>query len=124
MLAPPKYSFRDVERSAVLEERVRELVQRLQRCHERIDHCHLTVARRRALYGGVATPGATAPGDSQPFEVQIDLSVPGAEIHAHSASGRISDPADVFIALNAAFDDARRQLQELQRERTGISRSA
>ena len=103
MLATPKYSFRDVERSAVLDERLRELVWRLQRCNERIDQCHLTVGRS---------------------EVQIDLSVPGAEIHAHSASGGPSDPGDVFVALNAAFDDARRQLQELHWERSEASKSA
>lgn len=103
MLATPKYSFRDVERSAVLDERLRELVQRLQRCNERIDQCHLTVGRH---------------------EVQIDLSVPGAEIHAHSESGGSSDPGDVLGALNAAFDDARRQLQDLHRERIGVSKSA
>jgi len=103
MLATPKYSFRDLERSSMLHERLRELVRRLQRCDERIDHCHLTVGRR---------------------EVQIDLSVPGAEIHAHSESGGPSDPGDVFVALNAAFDDARRQLQDLHRERIGVSKSA
>jgi len=112
MLAPPKYSFRDVERSAVLDERVRELVQRLQRCHRRIDQCHLTVARGREIFG------ASAPGGPPPYEVRIDLSVPGAEIHAHSASGWTTEARDVFVALNAAFDDARRQLQELQRERS------
>lgn len=112
MLALPTYSFRHVERSAVLDERVRELVQRLQRINERIDHCHLTFGRRQDDVGG-----------SPPYEVQIDLSVPGAQIHAHSASATSPDPDDVFTALNAAFDDAGRQLLALHRERIGTSKA-
>jgi ribosomal subunit interface protein len=108
MLAPPTYSFsfRHVRRSAVLDERVRELVQRLQKFNERIDQCHLTVERIDRGQDG-----------SAPYAVHIDLSIPGAEIHADGASEASFDHGDVYAALNAAFNDAKRQLQELQCER-------
>jgi ribosomal subunit interface protein len=109
MAASPTYSFRHVQRSAVLEERVRELMQRLQRYNERIDQCHLTVERLGADRGGPT-----------PYEVRIDLSIPGAEIHAGGTSDSGARQNDVFVALNEAFNDAKRQLQQLQCERIGI----
>jgi ribosome-associated translation inhibitor RaiA len=116
MPAPPKCSFRRVERTPALEERIRELAQRLQRCNERIDQCHVTLERRTNGRNGL-----------RPCQVQIDLSVPGAEIRAIGASSGSSgsgsaDQSDIFLALNAAFDDAKRQLQELHRERVGEAR--
>jgi ribosomal subunit interface protein len=106
MLAPPTFSFRHVRRSAALDERVRELAQRLQKFNERIDHCHLTVERIDRGQDGLP-----------PYAVHIDLSIPGAEIHADGASGADSDHGDVYAALDAAFNDAKRQLQDLHRER-------
>jgi len=114
MLSPPILRFRQVQRSAVLEERVREMVQRLRRFNERIDHCHLMVERLDRGQDGL--PG------SPPYAVHIDLSIPGAEIHADGTSDTRSEHADVYAALNAAFDDAKRQLQELHRERIEISK--
>jgi hypothetical protein len=109
MAAPPTYSFRHVKRSAALEERLRELLHRLQRYNGRIDHCHLTVERLNAGRDG-----------SLPVAVRIDLSIPGAEIHAGGTSHGGADQDEVSVALKAAFNDAARQLQELNCERVGI----
>ncbi len=96
-------TLRHLDRTAELEARVRESVQRLERVNDRIAHCHLTVDGSEA--------GAA---DGAKYAVKIDISVPGAQIHADNLHLDPAQQGDLNLALRAAFDDAKRQLQRLR----------
>lgn len=103
---PITLTFRHVDHSSAFESRARELGQRLQRYGERISRCHMTIEGSR----GGHSSGA-------PYSVQIDLAVPGAQIHADSLQIDGSGHKDVYLALREAFNNAKRQLQELHSKR-------
>jgi len=96
-------TFRGIERSGAVETRIREIGERLRRCNERITFCHVTVM------GGLKESVETV-------AVKIHVSVPGAQIHADSVNPDGAGHTDVFLALRDAYDSARRQLQDLQRD--------
>jgi ribosome-associated translation inhibitor RaiA len=98
-------TFRHIERSAALEARVRDVGERLRRYNAGMTRCHLTVE------GGLEC------ADGGPYAVRIHLSVPGAQIHADSIQHNGAGHRDVYVALRDAYARARRQLQDLQRER-------
>jgi len=106
MQSPLTVTFRDIERSGVLEARVREVGQRLRRYNNGITHCHMTVEGGR---------GERA--EESPFVVKIHVSVPGAEIHADSVQSNGLGHSDIYGALWEAYASARHQLQDLQRDR-------
>jgi len=99
-------TFRHIDRSGALESRARELGERLRRFHSGITQCHVTVE------GGVDHRA-----DGSSYAVKIHLSVPGAQIHADSGRHDGTVHRDVYIALRDAYSSARRQLQDLRRDR-------
>ncbi|MET0660119.1 MAG: HPF/RaiA family ribosome-associated protein [Steroidobacteraceae bacterium] len=104
MQAPLTVSFRHVDHSAALEERAQSLLSRLERLHERITRCHVVVEGPTAHH----TKGA-------PFVVKIELAVPGEVLFASSAHHEEPTHDDVYVALNDAFENAKRQLQDAAR---------
>ncbi|HLW25987.1 MAG TPA: hypothetical protein VKT22_16655 [Steroidobacteraceae bacterium] len=96
-------TFTSVERSGALEGRLRDIGERLLRQSPRVTRCHLTLEAQ-----------ADDPSD---LAVKIHLCMPGAEIHAactfcgNSASEREE-------ALKAVYLCARRQLLEIDRQRS------
>lgn len=95
-------SFLGIERSAAVEARIRELWERLRRYHDRIGRCHMTVTR--------------SDGDGAKVFVKIHVSVPAAQVHAEGVGPADADDAGAFLAAGDAFESARRQLSELQRD--------
>jgi hypothetical protein len=95
-------TFRRFERSGALDARIREIGERLQRCDPRITQCHISVL------GG-------APGEPS-VSVRIQVSVPGAQIHADGSNDGGPGQGDAFLALRKAYEGARSQLRGLQRE--------
>jgi putative sigma-54 modulation protein len=106
MHSPVTVNFRHLERSGALEARLREMGERLQRYSGGATRCRVTV--EGGLEGG--QEGAR-------YSVSIHLSAPGAQIHADSVQHDGSGHRDVFEALRDAYGRARRQLQDLKRER-------
>jgi ribosome-associated translation inhibitor RaiA len=102
----PTLTFRHIDHSGALEERARKLGSRLGRFSERIMQCHMT------LEG----PGNPRDGGA-PYLVKIDLTVPGAHIHADSLHADGTGHKDIYLALRDAFNNAKRQLQHLHRDR-------
>jgi hypothetical protein len=116
------FTLRGLERSGALEARIRDLGDRLRRCDRRITLCHVTVERT----GGEAQAAAAgAPESGAGVTARIRVSVPGAEIHADGVAANGTRHADAFLALRDAYESARRQLRELQREgrRTSLLRA-
>lgn len=105
MQSPMTLTFRHLDHSSAVESRARELGRRLQRCGERITQCHMTIEGSRSGCSDAS------------YAVQVDLAVPGAQIHADSIQIDGSDHKDVYSALRDAFNNAKRQLQELHSER-------
>src|ERR1700722_2583822 len=102
----PTITFRHIDHSGALEDRARKLGTRLGRFNERIMECHMTLeGPGDRLYGGA------------PYLVKIDLSVPGAQIHADSLHADGGGHKDIYLALRDAFNNAKRQLQDLHRDR-------
>lgn len=104
MQPPVTLTFHHIERSGSVEERAKKLGQRLERFNARITHCHMTLEGLRS-------------GDTgSRFLVKIDLSVPGAQIHADSLHVDGAGHKDIYLALRDAFNNAKRQLQDLHRD--------
>lgn len=103
MQIPVEITVRGMSRSPALEARIREKAARLEEFHPRITRCHVTVEE----FGKHQHQGRR-------FVARIDVRVPGREIavtHEHHE--------DVFVALRDAFDAAKRQLEEVVREKRG-----
>jgi ribosomal subunit interface protein len=110
MQTPLQITFRHMEPSAAVEARVREHVERLERFNERIISCRVVVE----------TPPAHR-NKGAPFQIKVDLAIPGRDISVHGARAERADHMDVYVALRDAFDSARRILQDHAREqRDGI----
>jgi ribosome-associated translation inhibitor RaiA len=112
MPPPITLSFRHIDHSGALEDRARKLGSRLERFSERITQCHMT------LEG----PGNRSDRRA-PYLVKIDLIVPGAQIHADSLHVDGAGHKDIYLALRDAFNNAKRQLQDLHRDRLRSVRS-
>jgi ribosomal subunit interface protein len=108
MQTPLRIAFRHMPPSAAVEARVREHVDRLERFHSHITGCHVVIE---------APPAHRHKG--APFDVKIELTVPGGEIAVRSERAEHEAHMDVYVALRDAFDSARRRLQDYERELRG-----
>ncbi len=106
MLLPLQITFRNLEPSAALEARIRELAQRLERFSAQIVHCHVIVEapHKRGHQGHL-------------YEVHIQLTTPGGEAIANREHRERRSHEDVYVALRDAFRAVRRQLEDYERER-------
>jgi len=108
MQVPLQISFRDMEPSAAVEDKIRERAAKLDRYYERIMGCRVVVeAPHRRHHQGKL------------YHVRVDLTVPQGELvvsrepvdhHAHE---------DVYVAIRDAFDAAQRRLADYARRQRG-----
>jgi ribosomal subunit interface protein len=103
MQLPVQVTYRGMDSSAALDTAVREKAAKLEQFHPRIMSCRVVVEET-----------ARHKTKGKPFEVRIDLKVPGGEV----AVTREHD-SDVYVALRDAFDAARRKLEDFVREQRG-----
>jgi cold shock CspA family protein/ribosome-associated translation inhibitor RaiA len=106
MKLPLQITFRDTEPSPALEARIQQLAARLERFSAHIMHCHVVVEEphKHSHQGRL-------------FDINIDITVPGAHIaiqRAHPGSHSHEDP---YVALRDAFLAARRKLGDYERVR-------
>jgi len=118
MMLPVQISFRNVERSEMVEARIREETAQLEKFYDRIMSCRITVeALHHRLDRG------------NPYHLRIDLTVPGAELvvkqepslhkpDQQTDEGRIpkeiaaeGSHKDIYVAIRDAFDAMRRELE-------------
>jgi putative sigma-54 modulation protein len=95
-------TFLHLPRSGALESSARDIGNRLQKLYHRMTACHIV------LEGNAAATGA-----DRPYRVKIHVSVPGAQIHAEGGFG--DRHAEARNALHSAYENAKRQLEELKR---------
>lgn len=101
MQVPLQITFHQMDASPALEARIRQRAQELEQYCDRIIACHVTVeAQHRRHHQG------------NPFQVRIDLVVPGREIAV--GAGRDFDHAheDAHVVVRDAFDALRRRLED------------
>ncbi len=98
-------SWRHLSPSEVLEERVREQVERLHRYHGNITGCAVTLEK----------PSGHHRHSGPQYRVRIELTVPGGRVVVGRDPVQSVTHADLYAAVNAAFREARRQLQDRAR---------
>jgi ribosomal subunit interface protein len=94
--------WRNVTPSEAVEAHVREEVERLERFHERITGCEVTLE----------SPSRHHRNGAQKYRVRIELSVPGGKLVVARDRARNHAQADLYVAVRAAFREAKRQLQD------------
>lgn len=105
-------TFRHMEPSAALEERIRERAADLGRFYDRIVRCRVVVEAPHHHHHQGAL-----------YHVSIDLTVPGAEIVVNRESAAEHAHEDAHIAVRDAFDAARRRLEDYARRQRGDVKS-
>lgn len=104
MRLPLQITFRQMEPSPALEQRIRALAARLDRFSAHVMHCHVTVeAPHQHQQQG------------QLYEVRIDLTVPQGHLTASHEHRERQSHEDVHVALRDAFRAVRRQLEDYER---------
>lgn len=99
MRTPLRITFRHMDPSSAVEARIREHMDRLERFHKRITGCHVIVEAP----AGHRRHGA-------PYDITIDLTVPGKEVAVRSGHPEREAHTDVYVAIRDAFDDVKRLL--------------
>jgi ribosomal subunit interface protein len=104
MNKPLQVVFHGIERSAAVEDHVRDKVTKLEHLYPQITACRVTIAmpHNRQQQG-------------KRFDVRIDVSVPGKELVVTRERG----DEDMYVTLRDAFDAARRQLDDHARAQRG-----
>jgi hypothetical protein len=102
MVAPITLTFRHLPRSGALEATARDIGIRLQKLHHRMTSCHIVLEGNSGKKTG-----------NELYQVKIHVSVPGAQIHAESAT--TDGQREVRSALHSAYENAKRQLEQFKR---------
>ena len=107
MKLPAHIHFQGMEPSDALAARAREHVHKLETFAPDIVACRVAISlEQKHQHQG------------RPFSVRVDLSVPGHELVVN----KVRDE-DVYVALRDAFDNMKRQLEDLVRQRRGQTKA-
>ncbi|GAB6053395.1 hypothetical protein JCM17960_22150 [Magnetospira thiophila] len=101
MQIPLQITFRGLQHSDAVEEKIREKVAKLEHYHEGITSCRVLVESPHKHHA-----------QGRLFHVRLDISVPGKEIVVKLEANDKREHEDIFIALRDAFEAARRQIKE------------
>ncbi len=105
MQVPLQITFHGIDHSEAVEQRIRDKVAKLEQVYERITSCRVTVEAHHRNPSNLHVTG-------QPFQIRIDLTVPGGEL-AYTRQPKDSHVnEDIFVALRDAFQAMERQLKE------------
>jgi len=109
MQLPLQITFRQMDPSPALEQRIRELAARLEKFSSRITRCQVVVE---------PTPHHQHQG--RLHDIRIDITLPGGEIAIHRAHPADQAHEDPYVALRDAFRAARRKLEDYERRRRDV----
>lgn len=101
MQIPLQIAFKDMKHSDVIEAKVIEKAQKLERLSKEIIGCHVVIEapNKRHQHGNL-------------FNINIEVTLPGCEIIASKHSDQHHAHEDVYVAIRDAFDAVHRQLQD------------
>lgn len=99
-------TFRGLDGTEALKKNIEEKARNLERFYNKIESCRVVVESPGARHqkGGV-------------YQVKIHLSVPGDDIIVSREPGTLGPHGDLYLAINDAFKEARRQLESYVRRR-------
>ncbi len=108
MQIPLQITYRHVEPTPAIENRIREEAAKLEKFYDRIISCRVMVELPHVHHR-----------KGKLYHVRIDLKVPGKELVV--AHGHKKDPAheDLYVAIRDAFDEMQRQLEDHARRQRG-----
>jgi ribosomal subunit interface protein len=111
MQLPLQITFRNLDASESVEDKIRARAAELDRFFDRIMGCRVIVetANRGQRHGRL-------------YNVRVDLTVPGSEIVVNRSSREDHSHEDIYVAVRDAFDAARRRLEDHARRRRGEAR--
>ncbi len=98
-MVPLQITFRNMDPSPALSDRIRERAEGLGELTDRVTSCRVVVEapHRHKRQGGL-------------FHVRIDLRLPGESIVVSADPSAAHEHEDAYVAVRDAFDAARRQL--------------
>jgi ribosomal subunit interface protein len=100
MKVPVQITYRDVDQSDALDDKIRQKVEKLEETFDRMTSCHVVIEK----------PHGKHPHASR-YAVHFGISVPGKEIMVkRDSEDHVHE--DVYIALKNSFSAARRQLKD------------
>jgi ribosomal subunit interface protein len=106
MQVPLEITFRHMDPSEAMENRVRESARKLDRFYEHIMSCRVVVeADHRHHHKGNL------------YHVRVDITVPDGELVASREPHRHHSHEDAYVAIRDAFSAAVRQLEDYSRKR-------
>jgi ribosome-associated translation inhibitor RaiA len=112
MRLPLQITFRNLDKSEALAQRIRARVEELDSRYPRLVSCRVMVeAPHRHHHKGAL------------FHVRIELGVPGRELVISSDVKEAKEHHDPYVAVRDAFDAARRRLDEFARRQRGETKS-
>jgi ribosomal subunit interface protein len=100
MQTPLQITFHDVAHSDALETHIREKAQKLEQHFSGLIGCRVVVEQPAKHHQ-----------QGKPFNIRIDLTVPGSEIVVDKQENE-----DIYVALRDAFAAATRQLEDYARQ--------
>jgi ribosomal subunit interface protein len=94
-------TYRDIDHSQEMEDRIRAKAQKLARFHDRITACRVVVESPHNRHH-----------KGNHFRVSIDISVPGTELVVSREPAEHAAHEDIWVTIRDAFEAAQRQLQD------------
>jgi ribosomal subunit interface protein len=114
MLLPLQITFRNLERSDAIENKIRDRTGELEVCFDRITSCRVIIEALHKHHR-----------HGNQFHVRVDLAVPDHEIVASHGADEHHAYTDVYVAIRDAFDNVERQLEDYaERVRPNVHTSA
>lgn len=105
MQSEPTITFRNLDSSPAIEQKVRERIVDIEKYHPRITSCDVVIEMPQK-------PRVSG----REFLVQINIRVPGPDIHVARSVSHSEAAGNLDLAIRDAFNAARRMLQDQDRE--------
>lgn len=109
MEVPPEIVFNDVKKTDALEEHIQEKIAKLEKLTDKIISCRVVVEE---------PPKHKQSGN--PWEVHINLKLPSdQEVVVKEGAGRKTEPEDLGVTINEAFNAAEKQVKKIVEKMKG-----
>jgi len=108
MQIPLQITFRHMESSTAVEDRIRNEASELDQFYNQIMSCRVVVEAPHAHHH-----------KGNLYHIGIDLKVPGKELVAGRGHGKDHAHEDIYVAIRDAFDEMQRQLEDHLRRQNG-----